>query len=376
MNASPRVLLVLEATLGGTRRYLEDIFDALGGGSHVGLAYSLHRSDASFGSLLERIRSAGWQLFEIDMHREIEPRNDFACVLALRRVYAQFKPDVVHAHSSKAGALARLATFGVRRRPGIVYSPNAIAAELHPIYHVVERILATRLDVLAAVTGSERRQLEGMRLVPPERVRVIVPTIRADVFSPVDARAARAQLGLADVPLIVAVGRLTEQKDPLAFVEIVASVRRRIRGLRAMWIGDGELRDAMERRIAELDLIDVLSITGWLEDVRPYIAASDVVVSSASYESFGYSNAEALAMQRPVVASAITGTVDVVTSDTEALLYRYRDVEAAAERAVRLLQDAPYAEAVAQRAREKMLATFSIAETRRGLVEAYAAAQR
>ena len=373
-SLSNRVLQVLEASLGGTRRYLEDVFDALGGGSQYGMAYSLHRADSSFMVLLERMRDAGWQLFEVNMVRRIDLRSDISCTLALRKVYDAFQPDVVHAHSSKAGAIARLATIGMRRRPGLVYSPNSISANISPVYGVIERLLALRLDVLAAGTPSERDELRTLNLVAPARIHVVVPTIRAEVFAPTSRARAREQLRLPDGPMVVAVGRLVPQKDPLAFVDFVAALRKRLGNARAIWVGDGDLRQAMEERVSDLQLGDALSITGWLDDVRPYLAASDLVVSTAAYESFGYATAEALAMDRPVVASAITGTVDVVTTDTGDQLYGYRDVEAAASLAARLLSDTQHAAGVAARGRARVVATFSTEQTRRGLDGAYAAA--
>jgi glycosyltransferase involved in cell wall biosynthesis len=372
--APNRVLQVIEASLGGTRRYLENVFDALGGGSRYGLAYSLHRADPSFLVLLERMRESGWSLFEIDMHRRVGLRNDASCTLALRRVYDSFKPDIVHAHSSKAGAISRLATIGMRRRPGVVYTPNSIGVNISPIYAWVERLLARRLDILAAVTPSEREELRALKLISPARIHVVVPTIRSDVFAPASRAQARHELALPDGPLVIAIGRLAPQKDPLAFADFTAALRERLEGVRAIWVGDGELRPALEARIAELDLQDTLTITGWLDDVRPHVAACDLVVSTAAYESFGYATAEALAMDRPVVASAITGTVDVVTTDTADQLYSYRDVSCAATLAARLLSDRTHAADVAARGRARVVSTFSTEAMRRGLAGAYAAA--
>ena len=377
MNAPPvpnRILQVLEASLGGTRRYLESVFDALGGGPQYGMAYSLHRADASFMVLLDRMRAAGWKLFEVNMVRRIDPRSDVSCTLALRKVYDTYQPDIVHAHSSKAGAIARLATIGMRRRPGVVYTPNSIGVNISPIYAMLERLLALRLDVLAAVTPSEREELRRLNLVAPARIHVVVPTIRADVFAPSSRARARDELRLPDGPLVVAIGRLMPQKDPLAFVDFVAALRKRLGNVHAIWVGDGDLRPAMEERIAASKLQDTLTITGWLDDVRPHLAASDLVVSTAAYESFGYATAEALAMDRPVVASAITGTVDVVTSDIGDQLYTYRDVASAATLAARLLSDGQHAAGVAARGRARVVTAFSLERMRSGLAGAYAAA--
>ena len=369
-----RVLQVMEATLGGTRRYLEDVSEALGAGDCYGIVYSLHRADGAFMLLLEKLRRAGWQLFELDMRREIRPGHDFKCTLALQNIYRSFKPDVVHAHSSKAGALARLATIGMKHRPGIVYTPNSIASNVSWVYGLIERVLALRLDIIAAVTQSERDELFRLGLLPLARIHVVVPTIPSDGFAPRSRELARWELGLADGPLMIGIGRLTAQKNPLAFVELAEALRALVPGLRAVWVGDGEMRPAVEQRIADLGLGSSVSITGWLDDVRPHVAAANLFVSVARYESFGYVTAEALAMERPVVASAITGTLDIVKSDVAEQLFTPNDLAGAAVLAARLLGDPAFAAGVANRGRAFVNAAFSVDETRRALRTAYDAA--
>jgi glycosyltransferase involved in cell wall biosynthesis len=369
-----RVLQVMEATLGGTRRYLEDVVQALGPGSNHGLVYSLDRADAAFLSLLDALRAQDWELFEVPMRREIEPLHDARCALELQRIYERFRPDVVHAHSSKAGGLTRIATVGMRRRPGIVYTPNSIAANVSWIYGVLEKILAQRADLIIAVTVSERDELERLKLLPAERIHIAVPTVSSERFAPQDRDAARRALGLGDEPLVVGIGRLTAQKDPLSFVDLIARIRTLVPNVHAIWVGDGELRAAVTQRIGELDLAARVRITGWLEDVRPYIAAANLFVSTSRYESFGYVTAEALAMERPAVATRITGTVDVVTNDTAAQLFPLDDLATATSLATRFLTDPAFAAAVAQRGREYVNRAFSVEETRRGLEAAYRAA--
>jgi glycosyltransferase involved in cell wall biosynthesis len=185
---------------------------------------------------------------------------------------------------------------------------------------------------------------------------------------------ARQALGLGDGPVVIGIGRLTAQKDPLSFIELAATLRTRVPGLRAIWVGDGELRGAVEQRVAERDLQSCVSITGWLEDVRPYIAAADLFVSTSRYESFGYVTAEALSMERPAVATRITGTVDVVTTDTEAQLFSLDDLSTAANLAARFLTEPAYAAEVGVRGRTYVNAAFSVTQTRRGLDSAYRAA--
>jgi glycosyltransferase involved in cell wall biosynthesis len=370
-----RVLHVLEATLGGTRRYVEDLATASNDGSYVNaIAYGTARADAAFHTLLETMHAHDWQSFDIDIRRRVDVRDDFACVAQLREIIASFRPDIIHGHSSKGGAIARLAVAGRRQRPAIVYSPNAVAVDLGVQYRIAEHVLAPFTDVFAAISASERDELIGLHLGSPESVRVVSPTVDRKHFAPRDRASARAALGIGDGPLVIGIGRLAPQKDPLGFVSIIAAARVRHPNIRGIWVGDGELRVEMEAAIAEAGLLDAIRITGWLTDVRPYIAACDVFVSCAAYESFGYVTAEALAMERPVVASRIKGTIDIVTTDVERAFFTPRDFTAAARLISDFVREPGLARDVAIRGRQSVLSAFSPETTRAELAETYQAA--
>lgn len=367
-----RVLHVLEATLGGTRRYVEDLATASNDGSYVNaIAYGTARADAAFHVLLNELQAAGWKSFDIDLHRRVNVGHDLRCVAKLREVIAEFQPDIVHGHSSKGGAIARLAVLGNRKRPSVVYSPNAVAVSLGLHYRVAEHFLAPITDVFAAISASEGRELTGLRLGTAKSVRVVSPTVRSDYFAPRDQSVARRELGIGAEPLVIGIGRLAPQKDPLGFVAAIVATRKLVPTLHAIWIGDGELRGQMEAAISAAGLDAIISITGWLTDVRPYIAACDVFLSSAAYESFGYVTAEALAMHRPVVASSITGTIDIVTTDVEQALFAPGDFAAAARAIAAFVHEPAMATAVATRGRDRVLAAFSPETTRRHLAETY-----
>src|ERR1700679_1352365 len=95
-----RVLHVLEATLGGTLRYMENIAAATEDTQIVfGLAYGSARADSRLQPLLERARAMGWLTYPIDMRREIGPRNDFSAFVKLRQAIGRFKPHILHCHS-------------------------------------------------------------------------------------------------------------------------------------------------------------------------------------------------------------------------------------------------------------------------------------
>jgi len=355
------VLHLLEATLGGTRRYLGNILVAgRARAFKMGLAYATSRSDSTFGSLLREIQAAGWDTFPVHMRREIRPWSDARAVFSLRRVIQVFRPDIIHCHSSKAGGVGRLAVLSLVPRPRVVYSPHAVAAHLGRRYLLLERLLTPLTDRFVAVSDSERRELIQLRVAPADRVEVVYPVVEIDRYTPRDQAEARRLLGIAARrPLVVGIGRLVPQKDPLSFLRVITLVRQQIPSVFGLWLGDGELRREMERAIHAASLADTVSLAGWQPDVRAYIAASDVVLSTSRYESFGYVVAEALAMERPVVATAVAGVRDVLVGELAALQNPPGAEAAAAARVISLLENTELARRLSGIGRRLVAARFS-----------------
>ena len=187
-----RVLHVLEATLGGTLRYMENIAAATEDTQIVfGLAYGSARADSRLQPLLERARAMGWLTYPIDMRREIGPRNDFSAFVKLRQAIGRFKPHILHCHSSKAGALGRAAASSRLRRPIRLYSPAAIAAPLGAKYLEIEKMLARYTDRFVAVSDSERADIVGWSLAEQSSVDVVYPWIDLEYFKPSSRHHAR-----------------------------------------------------------------------------------------------------------------------------------------------------------------------------------------
>jgi glycosyltransferase involved in cell wall biosynthesis len=374
---SYRVLHVLEATLGGTRRYLEDIAAATADlPIEQGLVYGTARSDSGFADLLCVVRRAGWYLQAADaLQRAVHPLADAASMFALRRALFEFKPSLVHVHSAKAGALGRIAALA--RWPGappVVYSPHALPSRLGRAYMLAERLLAPLTRRFIAVSDSERAQIIGEGIGEPDSVDVVYPRIDTTAFAPCDRARARANLGLPqDVPIVIGIGRLAPQKDPFSFVETLARLQQAVPAAVGIWVGDGDLRLAVEERAAALKLGTSFSVAGWQADVRPFIAAGDVLLSTSRYESFGYVIPETFAMERPVVASRVMGTVDVFHPAARCMLYESGRLDQAAKAIEQLIRDKALSMEIGRLGRVNVIKTFSTTAMRAALSTSYAA---
>jgi len=367
-----RVLHVLEATLGGARQYVRDIVTASPFiGADVALAYSMLRADSGFKQTLERAEAAGWYLIPVPMKREISPTDDIMAIANVRGIIRRWKPDVIHGHSSKGGGVARIAARLVRGGPATVYSPHAIAANISRRYLALEKLCAPLTTLYGAVSDSELQELVDLLSIAPERVRVVYPSLDPGRLRVRDRSDARRELGLPDGEMILGVGRLADQKNPLAFIDLVAKVRAERPTAYAIWVGDGELRGRVEAEATSHGLANAVRVVGWTDRVPSYIAAADVIVSTARYESFGYVVAEALAMERPVVATRITGTTDVMSGALSAYTYQPGNLGQGAVLVRSLLENPARAAAVAAAASEQVRRAFSEQRMGAALLQMY-----
>jgi glycosyltransferase involved in cell wall biosynthesis len=371
VDSGLRVLHVLEATLGGTLRYLENMTAALTPSPiSFGLAYATRRADHRLEPALELARRLGWKLFPIDMRREVHPASDVACAYTLAAAIRKFRPAILHCHSSKAGALGRIASYGVWPRPRVVYSPHALA--IAPHYLRIERTFRHLTHRFLAVSDSEREQLLGLGFGSASNIGVVYPTIDTEVFTPRDRLGEREALSLPSGPILLGIGRMTQQKRPLDLLEVLKLVRARIPDTVGVWVGDGEQRQLFEERARELNLTPYVRVTGWIRDVRPYIGAASVILSTSAFESFGYNVAEALAMERPVVATRVCGTTDVLPSTLGDVFFEVGDTIDAAGKCVAILRSSNVSEHLGREGRKVVTNRFSVKRMREELLRFYA----
>ncbi len=333
----------------------------------LGFAYATARADSRLDPLLTQLERSGWNLYPVAMRREINVAGELESVQKLRRVFQEFRPDVVHCHSSKAGVLGRVASLLVRPSPAVVYSPHALAIPLGRQYLYIERLLCKLAGRFIAVSNSEAGDIVHYQLATPDRISVAYPLIDCDYFTPPAARVASARVTGSFT--VMGVGRMTAQKDPLRFITIVRKLQETMPDVKGVWIGDGELRPEFEQLAAggpgSFELIP------WQRDIRPFLSAADVLLSTSRYESFGYMVAEALALEVPVVASRISGTSDILIDEFAENMYELDDDDSAADLLKRVLQDSGGARRWAASAREMIRRRFNSDSMREALLDAY-----
>lgn len=327
------VLHVSQPTEGGVARTVVDLVAAqLDAGWRVGVAAPQR------GPLLAAVESRGAQTMGWSAGRVPDARV-LSEVLALRRLVRRFRPDVVHLHSSKSGLAGRLA---LRGRLPTIFQPHAWSFHAQP--GVVgklavrwERAAARWTDVFICVSEDERRQ--GAELGITAELRLLPNAVDLARLRPGDRGAARRELGLADAPTVVTVGRLCRQKGQDLLLQAWPAVLAQLPQARLVLVGDGPDAAALRAQAP-----GGVRFAGPRSDVACWLAAADVVALPSRWEGMSFVLLETMAAARCVVATDVEGmrealgpaTTAVVPPEdpaalARALVTRLRDPRSAAE---------------------------------------------
>ena len=311
--------------------------------------------------------------------RKVSPARDARALFSLRRLLRAHHPDIVHTHSSKAGALGRVAAR-LERMPSVVHTVHGwsfhgeMAGPARAAYVRAERAAARWTDRLVVVTTNDRVKGLAAGIGRPEQYTVIRSGIPLDPFlhPAADRAGARRALGLADdAPVVGTVGRLSTQKDPETFVQVERQVLDEVPDARFVIVGDGPLRDATERLATRLGLGDRLHLLGIRPDVPEILRAFDVFVLTSRWEGLPRVVLEAMASGLPVVASSVDGTAEVVRDGVNGLLVGAGDVGGFAAATVKLLQHPELRDRLADDGRTAVVREFGLDTMIRRLEELY-----
>ena len=329
----PRVMIVLEATDGGTARHVVDL--ALGSHSR-GLTVDLvcaTRRKPEFRHTLSQLRKAGITVHEFDMRRKVHPLRDIAAVVRLRSLILSTAPDVLHLHSSKAGALGRSAIIGLGRRcPVVVYTPHAYAFLAQPgrlnrwVYRRVESALLPWTDGVVAVSESEGRA--ACRLGAKDRVVVINNGINASMGSSRRSRERLLRVGW--------LGRLTWQKNPVAVIKTSLALSHLGLDHELLLAGDGPDREQVLAATRDLRAEASVRVLGHIRDTDAFLAGIDIFLMTSRTEGLPYAGLDAMAHGLPIVGFDVPGVRDLVDSGVTGLLTAPGDLSELAAHVARL----------------------------------------
>lgn len=311
--------------------------------------------------MFARQASNGHRVICLDAQRfsQIGAMKKLASILRREQI------DIAHCHQFRATTmLAPLAT--ACRVPCVIETTHLREAWRRGWIKrsfVIDRMVYKLVDHFIAVSDANRQYLVRQKHCDPSTIDVIRNGCDLSRFQPSPDRGAsiRERYGVPPSALLVVyAGRLEPQKGIGVLLEAMTPVASHFPDVRVLLVGDGALRAELKAETYRRNLRSAITFAGLQRDVVPFLDAADLVVLPSFWEGLPFAAVEAGAMGKPMVATAVDGTPEVVKDGESGLLVPPGDSNAFANAMISLLGDAPKRRAMGARAKEIVAARFSV----------------
>lgn len=293
-----------------------------------------------------------------ELTRSINVAKDIQALKKIKRIIKKFKPDIVHTHASKAGALGRRAAYSLGV-PIVVHTYHGHVFDAYfnslisRFYKQIERNLASKTDAIIALSDRQKHDLiEKHKVCEAKQVCIIPLGFELDKFQfEMDAKriAFREKYQLDEDEIAIGIiGRMVPVKNHLMFVDAIRNLQRINPGkFKVFIVGDGLTKPMVQNRLAEYGMPfstnghapEQVHFTSWLKDIDRVVAGLDIVALSSLNEGTPVSLIEAQASNCPVVSTRVGGIEDIVLENDTALLSASEDDIALAENLAKLIKD-------------------------------------
>jgi len=357
--SKPKILRIINRfNLGGPTfnaayltKYLEDDFETLLIGGEK------DESEASSEFIVEKLGLHPRLL--TSMRRKVNFMNDLSSYREIKKIIREFKPDIVHTHASKAGAVGRLAAYHCKV-PVIVHTFHGNVFKSYfgnfktSLVKTTERFLAKRSTAIIAISELQKNELVNEhRICEPEKVHVIPLGFDLSRFreNPIEKRAFfRKKYEIKDDEIAIGIiGRLVPIKNHRLFLSAIHQLTQKTnKKIRAFVIGDGECMQDLQKYCEEINLNfnrpdggndRILKFTSWIKEIDIANAGLDIIALTSDNEGTPVSLIEAQASSRPVVSTRVGGIENVIIEGLTALLSDKGNIEKFTDNLLQLVEN-------------------------------------
>jgi len=332
---------ITKLELGGAQKQLLSLINGLDKEK-----YSIYLFTAKEGILLEEASSIVGLTIKKSrfLERSINPIKDFLALFEIYLFIKKSKPDIVHTHSSKAGILGRCAAKLAKVKV-IIHTVHGWSFNnyqpivLRKIFIWLERFIANFTDRLIVVSNYDKQRGLDSYIANDNKYIIIRYGINYSEFD-IRAEDKRREFGIKSDDLVITmISCFKPQKAPQDFIKLASLVNKILPNTKFILIGDGVLREKLEKLIDRSGLRNQVILTGWRRDIPGMLYISDVFVLTSFWEGLPVALLEAMASSKPVIVTDTGGVRDVVIEGKTGYLVPLGDTNAMSNRLTALLKD-------------------------------------
>lgn len=305
-----------------------------------------------------------------ELIRPIHPYYDFIALIKIYKILKKERPEIVHTHSSKAGIVARSAAW-IAGVPYIIHSIHGFGFNpyqkflVRKIFIFLEKWIAKFTHILIAVTQENIKLGVALKIGKVEQYALIrsgveLQKIRREAQNS-KPNHLREELKISpESKIILNVGPFKIQKDPVTFIKIAGMILQNIPEVQFLMVGDGELRNNIEREIKKQGIEKNIQLLGWRRDIPQLLQISDLFVLTSLWEGLPRAAVEALIVGNPVVAFAVDGLKEIVKNNQNGFLISPNQMNEMAEKIVQILKNKSLLESLKKDAIQSIDNSFDI----------------
>ena len=258
--------------------------------------------------------------------------NDLKAIGEVRRLIKRYNPDIVYAHSSKAGAIARIADLGLKNY--LIYNPHGWAFNMkcsetkRRLYTMIERVEAPFCDKIVCISDAEKQSALDKKICREDKLQVIFNGVDIEAYeNGPHGVVKRKDLNIPEDAFVVGmVGRISPQKAPDVFIKMAKHVKDKVSNAHFIIVGNGDQEAEIKKYARDNDFLDRLHITGWVDNPMSYVELFDVACLLSRWEGFGLVLPEYMMARKPIVASRVDAIPNIICDGENGLLVEMDDV--------------------------------------------------
>lgn len=262
---------------------------------------------------------------QVEMTREIGG-NDLKAIGKVRKLIKKYAPDIVYAHSSKAGAIARIANIGLKNY--CIYNPHGWAFNMRcsrkkrEMYIVFEKMAALFCDKIICISEAEKQSALEKKICKEKKLQVIFNGVDIEAYkNSTHEKIKKINLNIPEDAFIVGmVGRISQQKAPDVFIKMAKLVHDDVNNSHFIIVGNGEQENEIRKYSEKYGFSDCLHITGWVDDPMSYVELFDVACLLSRWEGFGLVLPEYMIARKPIVATSVDAIPNIIRNNQNGLL--------------------------------------------------------
>lgn len=302
---------------------------------------------------------------QVKMDRAIGS-NDLKAIGEVRRLIKKYNPDIVYAHSSKAGAIARVADIGLKNR--CVYNPHGWAfnmrcsAKKKAMYTAIEKVAAPFCDKIICISDAEKQSALDKKICKEDKLQVIFNGVDIEAYeNGAHGAVKRQDLNIPEDAFVVGmVGRISQQKAPDVFIKMAKQVKDEVPNAHFIIVGNGNQEDEIRKYAKDNGFSDSLHITGWVDDPMSYVELFDVACLLSRWEGFGLVLPEYMMAGKPIVATRVDAIPNIICNNENGLLVDADDPISASEAVLRIYSDERFKSTLIKAGRETVNKKYDI----------------